>query len=406
MKLVHFWEKSYNHKEGLNGVHAIYINNLMRTLAWSLGGLFSPLYIFLLGYEMNGLVAGIKVVIFSIVIERVLVTILALPFGKLVFRLGFKWSILLGSVLLSVYFLLPAIFPRSLTLIAVMSVIASFEILIYWLARLSLMSLDGDRSHYGHDVSFMAITERLVSILGPFVGGYLVTRGGFPSLFAVVTGVSIISALPMFFIGDHKITDGISLKGLFEFVKSKKNLHLNLAFFGQGLNNSIDGFFWVIYFYLVVKSFELVGGVTSVITALTILVVYLAGRMFDRQRAIGKHDDEKTFTLATWWAAVLTFIRPMFAGLVSFVSYDLVLSLSGPFWFIPYDSYLYSAGKRFESPLAFFTYREVVYSVGRFSIVLILFFLLEVIPAGLLWWVIFGLSAVGILMTNRIKKES
>jgi len=405
MKLVHFWEKSYRHKEGLNGIQAIYINNLMRTLAFSLGGLFSPLYIFLLGFEERGLLAGFKVLILSIVIERMAVTILALPLGKLVYRLGFKWSTLLGGILLSVYFLLPAVFPRSLTLIVIMSLISAFEILLYWLARLSLMSLDGERSRFGHEVSFMAITSQVVSILGPFVGGYLVTRGGFSSLFAVVTGVSIISALPMLFIGDHKITDGINFKGLFEFVKSKKNLHLNLAFLGQGIN-SIDGFFWPVYFYLVVKSFELIGSITSVITALTILMVYLAGKWFDKQRASGKHEDEKSFTIATIWIAFLTFIRPLFTGLFSFVSYDLVTSLSGPFWFIPYDSYLYSAGKRSESPLAFFTYREVVYSIGRFGVVLALFFLLELIPAGLWWWTIFGLSAMGILLANRIKKES
>lgn len=406
MKLIHFWEKSYRHREGLNGIHAIYINNLMRTLAWSLGGLFSPLYIFFLGYEQNGLIAGLKVVILAIVIERMLVTLLALPLGKLVFRLGFKWSVLLGSSLLSIYFFLPVIFPRSFTLIVVMSVIAAFQILIYWIARLSLMSLDGDKSHYGHDVSFLAITERLVSILGPFVGGYLVARGGFAHLFAVVTAVSIISALPMFFIRDHKITDGISFSGLMNFLGDKENRHLNRSFFGQGLHDSVDGFFWPIYFFLVLKSYELIGGVTSMIMACTIVVVYLVGRRFDRQRALGGNEDEKSFTLATVWLAFLLFVRPLFAGVMSLVGYNFVYSMSTPYWWIPYDSYLYSAGKRFSSPLAFYAYREIVYSIGRFGILLVLFFALDLIPAGLLWWIIFGLGAVGILLGSSMKKES
>lgn len=406
MKLVHFWEKSYRHREGLNGVRAIYINNLMRTLAWSLGGLFSPLYIFLLGYEQYGLVAGLKMVIFAFVIERVLVTILALPLGKLVFRLGFKWSVLLGSFLLSIYFLLPSIFPRSLALIVVMSVIAAFQILIYWIARLSLMSLDGNKSHFGQDVGFMAITDRLVSILGPFVGGYLVTHGGFPNLFAVVTGVSIISALPMFFIRDHKIVDGISLPGFLDFFRARENRHLNSAFFGQGLHDSVDGFFWPIYFFLVLKSYELIGGVTSVITACTIVVVYLVSMRFDRQRALGGDEDEKSFSLTTVWLAFLLFVRPLFAGVMGLIGYNFIYSMSTPYWWIPYDSYLYSAGKRFSSPLAFYAYREIVYSIGRFSIPLLLFFALDLIPAGLLWWVIFGLSGVGILLANGMKKES
>lgn len=406
MNTVHFWDKSYKHKEGLNGIQAIYINNLMRTLAWSLGGLFSPLYVFLLGYEQNGLIAGLKIVILAIVVERVAVTLLSLPVGKLVFRMGFKWSILFGSLLLSVYFLLPSIFPRSLALIVIMSIVGAFELLFYWIARLSLMSMDGDRSHYGHDVSFMAITERLVSILGPFVGGFLVTRGGFSNLFAVVTVVSVISALPMFFIRDHKISDGISFSGLMEFLKNRENRHLNLAFFGQGLNNAIDAFFWPIYFYLVVKSYETIGGISSVITALTIVVVYLAGRRFDRQRAMGGDKDEKSFTLVGIWLSVLSFIRPLFSGVVGLAGYSLTYGVLVPFWWIPYDSYLYSAGKRSKSPLAFYAYREVVYSIGRFGVVLPFFFFLDVIPERLLWWVIFGLSAVGILMANGMKKES
>ncbi|KKT65553.1 MAG: Major facilitator superfamily [Candidatus Woesebacteria bacterium GW2011_GWA2_44_33] len=406
MKLVHFWDKSYRHKEGVNGVQVIYVNNLLRTLAFSLGGLFSPLYIFLLGFEEKGLIYGLKILILSIVIERIFVIVLSLPMGKLVFRLGFKWSVLLGSLFLSIVFLLPVIFPRSLWLIVVMSILSAFEILLYWLARLSLMSLDGDRGHYGHEVSFMAVTSQVVAILGPFVGGYLVTTGGFRILFAVVAGVSIISSLPMFFVENHKIKDGISVRGMIDFVKSRKNFHLNIAFFGQGINNAIDGFFWVVYFYLIVKNFELIGGITSVITALTILVIYLAGRRFDQQRAQGKHADGRNFTIATYWIALLTFIRPLFTGLVSFVTYDLATSLSGPFWYIPYDSYLFSAGKRAASPLAFFTYREVVYSVGRLGIAMVLFFLISIVPTGLLWWVIFAFSAIGILMTGGLRKES
>jgi len=249
--------------------------------------LFSPLYIFLLGFEERGLIYGLKILILSIVIERIFVIVLSLPMGKLVFRLGFKWSVLLGSLFLSIVFLLPVIFPRSLWLIVVMSILSAFEVLLYWLARLSLMSLDGDRGHYGHEVSFMAVTSQVVAILGPFVGGYLVTTGGFRILFAVVAGVSIISSLPMFFVENHKIKDGISVRGMIDFVKSRKNFHLNIAFFGQGINNAIDGFFWVVYFYLIVKNFELIGGITSVITALTILVIYLAGRRFDQQRYFG-----------------------------------------------------------------------------------------------------------------------
>jgi len=404
MILEHYWQRRAVHQAvRISGVRALYLNNLLRGLAGSMVAIFFPAYVFLWGFESGGLTLGFRVLILSLVIERGLVFLLAGPLGRLVKRIGFKASILLSSLLLSVWFILPAIFPRSLVLIIALSVVAAILIPIYWLARLSILSLDGDKDRYGGEVSFLALLDQASSILGPFVGGVLVATSGFGLLFGVATFVCLLSAIPIFFVGDYQIKDGISLGHFEKWTRNKKERHLHWSFIGQGLANTVDANFWPLYGYLIVGSFAVLGALTSISFALAAVAIYLAGRLFDKKRALGGVEDEKEYTLATIFLGLLTLLRPLISSVLGLLSFDAVFRMSLPFWGVDYDAYLFSAGKRARSVLEFFTYREVLYSLSRVvgPMVLLLF-----VGTNYFWWVVFGLGSVGTWLTLGMQKES
>jgi len=404
MILEHYWQRRAVHQAvRISGVRALYLNNLLRGLAGSMVAIFFPAYVFLWGYENGGLAMGLRVLILSLVIERGLVFLLAGPLGRLVKRIGFKMSILLSSLLLSLWFILPAIFPRSLVLIIALSVVAAILIPIYWLARLSILSLDGDKDRYGGEVSFLALLDQASSILGPFVGGVLVATSGFGLLFGVATFVCLLSAIPIFFVGDYQIKDGISLKHFEKWTRNKKERHLHWSFIGQGLANMVDANFWPLYVYLIVGSFAVLGALTSISFALAAVAIYLAGRLFDKKRALGGVEDEKEYTLATIFLGLLTLLRPLISSVLGLLSFDAVFRMSLPFWGVDYDAYLFSAGKRARSVLEFFTYREVIYSFSRVvgPMILLLF-----VGSPLFWWIVFGMGSVGTWLTLGMRKES
>src|SRR3989344_8443292 len=206
MILEHYWQRRAVHQAvRISGVRALYLNNLLRGLAGSMVAIFFPAYVFLWGFESGGLTLGFRVLILSLVIERGLVFLLAGPLGRLVKRIGFKASILLSSLLLSVWFILPAIFPRSLVLIIALSVVAAILIPIYWLARLSILALGGDKDRYGGGGRFFGLLDQAASVFGPFVCGGVVATSGFGLLFGVATFVCLLSAIPIFFVGDYQI---------------------------------------------------------------------------------------------------------------------------------------------------------------------------------------------------------
>lgn len=404
MRIESLWHKSILKRAvRISSIRALYLNNLLRGVAGSMVGIFFPAYVYLWGYQNGGMALGLKVLILSIALERGLVFLLAIPIGKLVYKIGFKYSILISCFSLSGWFVLGAIFPRSLVLIMVLSVVSAFTVLIYWLARLSILSIDGDESSFGEEVSLLSLIDQASSILGPFVGGILVTISGFGLLFGVATFICILSAIPIFFVSDYKIWDGISMNGFEKWLSNRNEGHLHWSFFGQGVANFVDSYFWPLFVFISVGSFTVLGAITSVTFAVSCIAIYIAGRVFDKKRAVGGNEDEKEYSQATFLLSLLTFFRPILRTVFGIFSMDVLYRLTLPFWGVDYDAYLYSAGKRTESQLAFYTYREMVYSMGRFAIPLVLLFF---VSSPYFWWITFGVGSLGTLMTLGMQRES
>ncbi len=399
-----FWHKGALKKAVVvSGVRALYLNNLLRGVAGSMVGIFFPAYVYLWGYQNGGVALGLKVLILSMALERGLVVLLVMPLGKLVYKIGFKYSILLSSVILSLWFVLGAVFPRSLELIILLSIVSGVMIPIYWLARLSILSIDGDKNSYGAEVSFLALLDNVSSILGPFVGGILVAISGFGLLFGVATFICILSSLPILFVGNYKIKDGISMRGFDKWLSNRKEGHLHWSFFGQGVANSVDSYFWPLFVFIAVGSFTLLGAITSVTFAAATVAVYIAGRVFDKKRAMGGGEDEKEYTKATFLLSTLTFFRPILKTTLGLFGMDALFRLALPFWGVDYDAYMYTAGKRAESQLAFYSYREIVYSMGCFIFPLLL---LLFVGSTYFWWIVFGIGSLGTLLTLGMQRES
>lgn len=396
MRIESLWHKEVLKRAVIvSGVRALYLNNLLRGVAGSMVGIFYPAYVYLWGYQVGGMALGLKVLILSMALERGLVFLLSIPLGKLVYKIGFKYSILISCLILSGWFVLGAVFPRSLALIMVLSVVGAIATPIYWLARLSILSIDGDENSYGQEISTLSLLDQASSILGPFVGGVLVAVSGFGLLFGVATFICILSAVPIFFVGDYKIKDGISMKGFEGWLSDRKEGHLHWSFFGQGIANFVDTYFWPLFVFITVGSFTVLGTITSVTFAVSSVAVYVAGRIFDKKREV--------YTRATFLLSALTFFRPLLRTVLGFFGMDVLFRAVLPFWGVDYDAYLYSVGKRAESQLAFYTYREMVYSMGRFVIPLVL---LVFVGSTYFWWITFGVGSLGTLMTLGMRRES
>lgn len=405
MRLSNHWEKGLsNHHHSLDGVRAIYINSMIRNLAGSISGIFLPLYIYQWGVASGGMAYGLMITSFMVLLERGLICLSSIALGRVVSKLGYKWSVMASSVLMSLYYYVAAQFGMSIATIILLSILASILTPLYWLPRLSMLSGDGQIEEMGSEVGMVQLTEKISSVLGPLLGGIILGFFGFRYLFVLVSVLSVFSSIPIFFVKNYLIADGISLGGFFRWLKDGANRHLVISFWGQGWANMVDACYWPIYLYLVVGSFTLMGGLSTITFAISALMTVVAGKLFDRLRKKRGSEDEREYGLSTAVVAGMQMLRPIFRNVWSLFSLDSLFSVAIPFWSIDYDSYLFAAGKRSGRSLVFYTYREIWYSFSRFvggSILFMMFYF------GLgSWWVIFGMGALGTLLTVGMQKES
>lgn len=380
----------------------MYWNVFLRGLGVSMMGLFTPIFIFLIGQAEGGLIDGLRLVLIYLFLQRLGISILALGVTKVVAKLGFRISLLLGSVLLVFYYLIPGVWGEQVWVVYLMASISAVAIPFYWLSRHSILSMDGQKGKRGTEVGLVTLLTRGSAMLSPVVGGVILGLFGFKVLFIVGAVIVVFSSVPPFFM-DHHVKDGsVSVKGFLGWAKDKKNLHRLSGFVGEGWEGVVSAFFWPVYIFLIVGSFEVLGGMISAVLLLSSLMVFLAGRVFDRDRAKGGMEDEKKYWFAGSVLVVLRVLRAFFGTLWGLFGLDLVTKLISPYYWVPFSSYIYSMGQKGKT-LSVYAYRSVIYSLG------------VVVLTGILWWVmgqpwrwwgVFGINAVGVLMTFPLAKES
>ncbi|MBU1200390.1 MFS transporter [Patescibacteria group bacterium] len=399
---MHLSERLGSRAGKTDSLISMYWNVLLRGLGMSMLGLFVPIYIYKIGADWGGMIGGLQLVAGYMLIQRLLIALVTIWVGGLVNKLSFRWSVLLGSFLTVLYYLLPSLIDGSLMLVVAMALITSFSIPFYWLSRLSILAVDGEHKSFGKEMGIVTLLERGGAILAPVVGGVVAQVFGFKTLFAVGVVIISVSTVPLFYMKHHQHDGGVSWAGFKSWFKDIKNRHLVMSFVGEGMDGFVTSFYWPLYIFLMIGSLEVLGGLISVTMFFSVLTVLLASRWFDKKRAVGGKEDEKMF----WWFgglfAVTRVLRAGFGNLIGLFSIDLVTKLIAPLYWIPFGGYVCSAGKK-AGGLRFYVYREVVYSL---AIVVVSGVVLLVLGFGWRWWGIFGLSAFGVLLTMKLAKES
>lgn len=405
MRLSNHWYRSVRrHPFKVDGVRAIYVNSMLRGMAYAVSGIFLPLYVYNWGVGIGGVRYGLGVTLLMVILERIILGFATVSFGKLVAKMGFKWSVFASSILLTIYFYLAANAQLNIYTLMILTILSASFIPLYWLPRLSIMSEDGKSEEIGGEAGTLQLLERVSSISGPILGGVILGLFGFKYLFILAMVLIILSSFPILFIKNHPIDDGISWEGFWGWSKDIKNRHLLYSFIGQGWAD-LSEIVWPIFFFVAIGSFALLGGVSSMALAVSSIMTFLAGRIFDKLRKRKGKFDEREYVISTTVYSLLNGIRPVFTSVWGVSTIYGLINVVAPFWSVDYDSYTFSAGSRSGRPLVFYTYREAWYSFSRIvgALVCLVFLVMTDVH---IWWFIFAFGGIGTLLTMGMQKES
>lgn len=399
---MHLWDRVDDGWGGVGVLAPLYWNIFLRGLGMSMLGLFVPIYIYSIGASGAGLAAGLRLIAWYMLIQRFLMAVMTVGVAKLIGKIGFRWGVLLGSSLTVVYYFLPSVLSASFGLVAIMAVLTAFSIPFYWISRLSVLAIDGEYKSFGRETGIVTFLERGGAVLSPLAGGVIAQVLGFKMLFTVGTVIVFLSTIPLFFMKHHRRDGEVSWRGFKRWLTDKNKRHLLISFVGEGWDGFVTSYYWPLFIFLAVGSMEVLGGISSITMLFSIVMVFFASRWFDKKRAVGGSEDERMFWRANGLLALVRFLRAGFGSLAGLFSIDLVTKLTSPFYWIPFGGYMYSAGKKDKSP-RFYAYREMVYSL---AIVIACGLVILMVGREWRWWGVFGFSAVGVLLTMMMAKES
>ena len=254
----------------------VYLTLYLRKFAISLAGIFIPIYLYTIGFNLSEVLIAVAVMYSG----KILFAPVALKVSE---RIGAKHTIILNIpfLLLFLWFLyeLPS-YPHYFGYIAAPLLAMSNS--FFWVPTNGIFARYSHKKKEGKETSNLILTSRLSAVLAPLIGGFVLTELSFDSLFAIVGCILTLSLVPLFLSKDYgckKKDKGMQVV--------KEHLKYYVAYFIQGILAGTTFFIIPFLSLFLLKSYFSVGSVSTILLVGSFFVIFIVGRLTDKFE--GKH---------------------------------------------------------------------------------------------------------------------
>jgi len=250
----------------------LYLNLAIESFAFSLIGIFIPIYLLKLGY-------GLNLVLLFMLVNLCTIGALSPITAHIASRTGLKHAILFRMPLLMLFFfLLNSLDKIDGPFLMFIAFIGGLAESLYWVSLNSEFVKNSDSIHEGEEIGQMIAFPRLATIFAPLIGGYIAVAMGFDMLFIIVMVILAVAVMPLFLTTDYKSYFRFRIKETRLFL----NHRLSLQYFLWGAIAIAEAVMWPLYIYLKFDDLVLIG-LTQTIAgiAITLLTFYM-GRIADK----------------------------------------------------------------------------------------------------------------------------
>lgn len=256
-------------------VKELYAAVAIRDFAVSAVLIFEPIYLYQQGLGLRG------VLFFYLGVYAIYFVLLPLG-GKVARTRGFEHSMLFASPCTILYYLSLVLVPFNPLFLGVAMFAFALEKTFYWPGYHADFALYSVQEERGREISQLIIIDNLVYILGPLVGGLLVTFGGFRLLFPVAAGLIVLSNLPLLATRETVTPGTFSYAKAFRTLVDRSTWRQALTYVGFG-EELIVLTVWPLFIFLVIRNFATMGVVVALSTFVSGFAVVTIGRLTDRR---------------------------------------------------------------------------------------------------------------------------
>ncbi len=369
MQSQHYFRMHYLfHKE----LSELYVAKALRFLALSMVGIFIPIFLYI---EIN---LNLSQVIYFYMLETLVFLIMAFVAATLMARLGAKHLILSSVPFLLLMFVFLQMLETYPALYLIPAILAGMNYAFFWVPFHTEFAKYSDHKHRGREFAFMQTLSILATVVGPVIGGLIITFFDFLTLFVIVGILLFASALPLFLSPELYAKYKLNYKNLFD----SFFLKYGLSFFAEGVKGMTSTLAWPLFIFLILDGFISFGAVSTLSAFAMAAVTLYIGKLTDQLKK------KRMIAVGAGLMSMLWFVRtlvqfPLEVFLIGFLG-----GILEAFFHIPYMAKFYNKTKKI-GILDFVIFRETMLRLGALSVL----FLLLITQNYISTFVLTGLTA-------------
>lgn len=345
----------------------LYLNRVFAFISANILGLFLPIFLY---QNFNN---NINLLVLFYLISYIF-TLICLPLvAKLMNKINFKNSIILGAFCFSIYLIsLNYIDTNIYYILITLFAIVLFRIL-YWVPYLTDVAKLTNIKKRGQEIALIMIITTILSVVLPYFSAILVNYFSFKANIYVAVIMSIIAIIPLFAIKkideEYSYTYFQTFKELF----SKKNRKMLIANFGIGAETMISIIIWPIFIFQILNGKYLqIGLVSSFAVLITVLLEFIVGKLTDKKP---KH---KILKFGTLLYSIGWIFKIFVTTLSQIFIINIYHSLSYIIKQIPYESIVLENNSKKGRLIDEYTLlRELALNFGRISMLLLIWIIFQ-----------------------------
>jgi len=335
-------------------LNELYLSIAIRSFTLSMISIFIPIFLLKLNYSL------VNIFIFYAILNAVH-ALFVIPATKISSKYGFKHSIFYSIPPLVVFYMALFTLEHFNWPIYLLAAIYGISNSLFWMGYHVDFSKFSDKKNRGKEIGITKGLSLISNIPGPAIGGLILTFFGFEVLFALVSVLLILSAVPLFFSKDLHEPISFSMKEIFKRYEIKDML----AFAGYGTESGISSVIWPIFiFFAILNNFTMVGLVSSLSTFFSIVFVFIVAEISDIRRRLVLKIGSIMNTLI--WI-IRFFVKTAFQVFIIDSSYGVSQTLL----YIPFDALSYDKANKLNI-VKFIMFREMMIQTGRVILFLIM----------------------------------
>lgn len=351
--LLHYYFKNKELDE-------LYVSVALKALAVSFIQVFVPIFLYKLGYGIQAIGWYYLVYFFVVVILQ--------PFCmKLNSILGVKKVLSIGTILLALYYYLLNVLSSGNIHYLLVAATFGISVSMYYAAFHIEFARNSDKKKEASEFSMI----RIATTLGPLLGALFIDNISFNLLFLLVSGLLILSIVPLFMTKDKKLKkQKLSLKGILGADTWRKGI----AYQASGILNISSGVFWPLFIFLTLETVLSLGAIITLTSILMVVFLIMIGRLSDKHK-----DKVLVFGIISHsfsWISRLSFLSPFGVFLNNFYASITYLAVD-----LPFAKCIYEGSRSKKNIMEYFLFREVNLELGRIVILLL------AILTGSIYWI-------------------